>query len=144
MILYLLSSLIALIWGINAIINKILFDHGIETIVCFVISSIFYFATSLLIILFDKKSHPRHFIRIDRKCWILLTLYSTLSIVAYFTYLYAIKHTSDINTIIAITCISPIITLLISKVFMKSHTNWKQMLGICLSIIGVLLVVLYS
>ncbi len=142
MMLIVLALSVAIIWGINAILNKLIFDNGIDTITCFAISSIMYFV--LAIAVFIGYSNINSLKIINKKGWILLTTYSLLSIIAYIIYLYCIKVTNDINIIITITCISPIITLLLTNVFNMSSINIIQIVGVCLATVGVCLVAMYS
>lgn len=140
--LIVLSFFVAMLYGLNVIINKLVFDNGIDIITCFIISSVFWFVFAIVLLIFHSKKNILK--SINKSSWLLLLSYTIIGLLAYILYLYCIKESSNINLIVAIACTSPIFTLLATKFISYSTVNMRQIIGTLLTTIGICIVILAS
>lgn len=102
---------------------------------------------SLLLLLYNKKNYSKNDlinILTNKKSIIFITVFSIISLSNVVILQTAIKLTPNISYTHAIINLNIILVLLGSCLFFNQKINYKTLLGIILSLIGVLLITLNS
>lgn len=130
---YLALIIANIIWGGASPI----FKFALENIPPFTLAFIRFFFASLLFVPIVYK----HWQRIDKKSWLEIFLIGFFGIFINITFFFlGLKKTESINTPI-IASSAPIFIYLFSIIFLKEKPRLKILLGIFISLIGVLMII---
>ena len=137
----LLVTLSAIFWGTNFNIGKTVIEHisplG-SAAIRFLIASIFILP---LVMSLESKATIKN--TIQRNVWIYLFL-GVIGVAGFNGLLFiGLKHTSAINGAL-IMASNPLVTLVLSSIFLKHSINIQQRIGSCLSLAGVITVITHG
>lgn len=138
----LLAFLIAIIWGISPVLLKILMMNiNIPIYILIFIQSLIFFICSIIYIFFYKTNEIYQNLN-DIKSYIpiliLISFFTTY--IANILYIYIIKSNININLMILIISLFPIITIIFSYIFLKQKITINFIFGILFIFIGFLLI----
>lgn len=135
----LLSLVIAILWGTTPVVIRAMTKTISQNTVMFISAIVYFVATMIFVYTYECNVVS---IDISKHMDILFILVIT-SFVGFFLtnymYLYAVKHTDNVNYVIIITSLYPVITLLLSYYFLDEKLTWQGLLGLAFIIIGILL-----
>jgi drug/metabolite transporter (DMT)-like permease len=130
---YLLLVLAPLFWGGNAVAGKL----AVQDWQPFILTNFRWFIATLLLLPFAWRPLQRDWSLIRRTWWIIFLLGAVgmcLFNLAMFT---ALNHTSAINVSIEQAAM-PILIMLANFLFLSQRVRWLQVVGLLLSIVGVM------
>lgn len=138
----LLAFLIAIIWGISPVLLKILMMNiNIPIYILIFIQSLIFFICSIIYIFIYKTNEIYQNLN-DIKSYIpiliLISFFTTY--IANILYIYIIKSNININLMILIISLFPIITIIFSYIFLKQKITINFIFGILFIFIGFLLI----
>jgi drug/metabolite transporter (DMT)-like permease len=138
----LLAFLIAIIWGISPVLLKILMINiNIPIYILIFIQSLIFFICSIIYIFIYKTNEIYQNLN-DIKSYIpiliLISFFTTY--IANILYIYIIKSNININLMILIISLFPIITIIFSYIFLKQKITINFIFGILFIFIGFLLI----
>jgi drug/metabolite transporter (DMT)-like permease len=130
----LLAIIIAIIWGINPVLQKKLLNElSFETV--FVISGILYFFALMIYLIINRDKIE--FEKIDgnkMKIFIAIMLFTIFSTILYF---YLLKKDKSSNIII-LTSIYPLFTVIFANAILGEETSRKLLILMSFIILGVI------
>ena len=131
------AFIIAFLTGFSPIIHRYILPR-ISGAFIMLVSAITYGLAVLFYIYFWKWSDVVKDMK-DSKPYIPLLAATTLfgMFFANILYLYAIKHTSNINTVIVITALYPVVTLVLASIFLKERLSIWGLLGFFMILVGI-------
>lgn len=132
------SFLVALLWAGSSIIHRIM-TQKVSNEFIMLISAIVYIITVLTYILIRK---PQVFneIVINHKYILILGLTTFFGLfVVNFLYLHAVKTTNNVNLVSIIMAIYPVITLILSYIFLKEYLSFNGLIGFFIIIFGIII-----
>jgi drug/metabolite transporter (DMT)-like permease len=135
----LLSLVITILWGITPVVIRSMTKTISQHTVMFISAIVYFVATMIFVYTYEYNVVS---IDISKHMDILFILVIT-SFVGFFLtnymYLYAVKHTDNVNYVVITTSLYPVITLLLSYYFLDEKLTWQGLLGLAFIIIGILL-----
>ena len=146
--LWILLSFFALLTtSFRIIAYKYLSNTNYDNITIILFSFVLMGIISLLLLLYNKKNYSKNDlinILTNKKSIIFIIVFSIISLLNVIILQTAIKLTPNISYTHAIINLNIILVLLGSCLFFNQEINYKSLLGIILSLIGVLLITLNS
>lgn len=143
----LLSFLGTITTSFRIVAYKYLSNTNYDNITILLFSFVLMGIISLLLLLYNKKNYSKNDllnILTNKKSIIFITVFSIISLLNVVILQTAIKLTPNISYTFAIINLNIILVLLGSCLFFNQEINYKSLLGIILSLIGVLLITLNS
>tara|TARA_Y100000768_G_C23923651_1_gene656318 strand:+ start:523 stop:969 length:447 start_codon:yes stop_codon:yes gene_type:complete len=143
----LLSLLGTITTSFRIVAYKYLSNTNYDNITILLFSFVLMGIISLLLLLYNKKNYSKNDllnILTNKKSIIFITVFSIISLSNVVILQTAIKLTPNISYTFAIINLNIILVLLGSCLFFNQEINYKSLLGIILSLIGVLLITLNS
>tara|TARA_Y100000389_G_scaffold201368_1_gene243929 strand:+ start:732 stop:1178 length:447 start_codon:yes stop_codon:yes gene_type:complete len=143
----LLSFLVTITTSFRIVAYKYLSNTNYDNITILLFSFVLMGIISLLLLLYNKKNYSKNDlinILTNKKSIIFITVFSIISLSNVVILQTAIKLTPNISYTHAIINLNIILVLLGSCLFFNEKINYKTLLGIILSLIGVLLITLNS
>lgn len=143
----LLSFLGAITTSFRIVAYKYLSNTNNDNITILLFSFVLMGIISLLLLLYNKKNYSKNDlinILTNKKSIIFITVFSIISLLNVVIIQTAIKLTPNISYTFAIINLNIILVLLGSCLFFNQEINYKSLLGIILSLSGVLLITLNS
>jgi len=143
----LLSFLGTITTSFRIVAYKYLSNTNYDNITILLFSFVLMGIISLLLLLYNKKNYSKNDlinILTNKKSIIFITVFSIISLSNVVILQTAIKLTPNISYTHAIINLNIILVLLGSCLFFNQKINYKTLLGIILSLIGVLLITLNS
>ena len=133
---WLLPSLGALVlWGISLFLPKMALQRlSIESVLFY--DAIGCMIVALLILFFLRGKLEK-----DKKGIVIAACTSGMGIFSAILYFYALRL-GPVATIVTITAMSPIVTLILARVFLKNKINRIQILAIGMAIMAITLLIL--
>jgi len=146
--LWILLSFFALLTtSFRIIAYKYLSNTNYDNITIILFSFVLMGIISLLLLLYNKKNYSKNDlinILTNKKSIIFIIVFSIISLLNVVILQTAIKLTPNISYTHAIINLNIILVLLASCLFFDQKINYKSLLGIILSLTGVLLITLNS
>lgn len=140
MINIILTFIVALLWGITPVLFRIVLHNVPNTFVMLISGIVYLIGTLSYIIIYDYKNIKFDIIKKYIPHISIISFFGFF--LAYMLYYYVLKHTDNVNIMIAIISISPIITLL-TTYFIKQEEfqalTYRQVFGIFMIVLGVIL-----
>ena len=143
----LLSFLGTITTSFRIVAYKYLSNTNYDNITILLFSFVLMGIISLLLLLYNKKNYSKNDlinILTNKKSIIFIIVFSIISLLNVIILQTAIKLTPNISYTHAIINLNIILVLLGSCLFFNQEINYKSLLGIILSLIGVLLITLNS
>jgi len=143
----LLSFLGTITTSSRIVAYKYLSNTNYDNITILLFSFVIMGIISLLLLLYNKKNYSKNDlinILTNKKSIIFITVFSIISLSNVVIIQTAIKLTPNISYTFAIINLNIILVLLGSCLFFNQEINYKSLLGIILSLSGVLLITLNS
>ena len=143
----LLSFLGTITTSFRIVAYKYLSNTNYDNITILLFSFVLMGIISLLLLLYNKKNYSKNDlinILTNKKSIIFIIVFSIISLLNVVILQTAIKLTPNISYTHAIINLNIILVLLGSCLFFNQEINYKSLLGIILSLIGVLLITLNS
>lgn len=136
-----IAFIIAIIWGINPIIHKLLLnDISYHTIIIF--SGITFFIASLIYSYIYYKDIYKDINKENNKIiYIIICAFLGLFL-ANILYYNALKYTNNVSIITTITALYPLVTLLLSYFILYEKISIINFIGIILIMIGIILLMI--
>jgi drug/metabolite transporter (DMT)-like permease len=132
-----LLILTTVVSGISTIVRKAIMGR-VTPIQYETVSGCMHAAFALTAFLLSKSSMQN----IDLESWALMMLQSLLSIIAIFSFMYALKDASNLGAASAIVSAAPMVTLVLTALFYKEWPDIKMLFGILLILLGTAIVTL--
>ena len=138
------AAFVAILWGISPIVHKSAIQHVSGSFIL-LISAITYFLAVVAYIYFWKWKEVGKDFNMGGNIYIpLLVITALLGLfLTNVIYLYAVKHAPNINIVVIITSLYPVITLIIASLWLKESLSILGLLGLFLIVCGIS-VLLYS
>ena len=136
-----LASFVALAWGVSPVMYK--YTRADPQLIMIVSACVYFFATVAYVMLFPLKTDDRHIGGVIP----VIVLAAFLSMfVGNLLYFNAIKSatTSSVAVVAAITSLYPVVTVLVSSMFVGDVIDKKTVVGIGVILFGLYLVVTAS
>ena len=140
-----ISLLVAILWAISPIIHKYVFNRTkISPTTMLVITSPLYFTFVIVYAWFNRKIIIKDLPRLDRYAIGWLAVNTLLgAFLANVLYYVALQH-NDSYIVTTIMYSSPIFVFLFAMVFLNERVSWISILGVILTVIGILLIAYHS
>lgn len=137
---YILAILVSFLWGAAAVFQKMLLvDINKETIMF--ISSIIYTIISSIFYLYNYDEIKNDIVNVTQKHLIIMLLISIFGTFLANLLFYKILKNQTSIIVTALTYTSPFFTLLLSYIFLKEEINQNTIIGLFLTVAGILLLV---
>lgn len=138
------AALVAVLWGISPIVHKLVLQHVSGSFIL-LISAITYFISVLAYIFVWKMKEVYSDFKTGSVYVPILAITTFLGFfLTNLIYLYAVKHAPNINIVVIITALYPVITLIIASLWLKESLSISGFLGFMLIVCGVTLMLLSS
>ena len=143
---YLAATLVAVLLGISPIVHRLVLQHVSGSFIL-LISAITYFI-SVLAYIFIWKTKEVYIDFNNGAVYKYVSLLAITTFLGFFLtnliYLYAVKHAPNLNIVVIITALYPVITLIIASLWLKESLSIWGFLGFALIVCGVTLMLLSS
>lgn len=142
---YLAATLVAVLWGISPIVHKHVLQHVSGSFIL-LISAITYLISVFAYIYIWKTKEVYNDFKNGGVVYVpLLALTTFLGFfLTNLIYLYAVKYAPNINIVVVITALYPVITLIIASLWLKEYLSVMGLIGFALIVCGVTLMLLSS
>lgn len=138
------AALVALLWGISPIIHRMLLKRVSESFILLISAITYFIAVGVYVYFWKRKEVTSDFSKGGHLYIPLLSLTTLLGLfIANVIYLYAVKNAQNINKVVTITSLYPVITLIIASLWLKESLSLLGVFGFILIICGIS-VLLYS
>ncbi len=130
------ALLAVFIWSGNFIVARDMKEHIPPVSLAF----FRWFTASIIITPFAIKAFKKEWQAVKRH-WKYLLFVSLTGIALFNTFVYIGGHyTTAINLALIGTTSSPVMAVIMARIFLKEHIGWKKLIGLVLCIVGVLLI----
>lgn len=100
------------------------------------VSGCFHALFSIGLLLFTKSNMKN----IDAESWTLIIAQSLMSMAAIFSFMYALKGSTNLGASSAIVSAAPIVTMILSMIFYGERPELRSVVGILLILVGTFIV----
>lgn len=132
-----IALLVAVIWGSAQIVHRKVLPTVSSQFVMLISAIVYLISVVFYVGIFGRKLVHHDFVKNSR--YIPLLAFTTFMglFLANVLYLYAIKHTTNINIVSVISALYPVITLVLAFFILKESLSWQGLFGFSLIIIGI-------
>ncbi len=134
----LLSLFIALLSGISPLVIRVM-SKTVSHHTVMAISAIVYFVSTMIYIYLFHYDTVLQDIQYTNYIFIIILTSFVGFFLASSMYFYALKHTDNVNYVVIITSLYPVVTLILSYYFLDEKLTWQGLLGFVFVIIGIVL-----
>jgi drug/metabolite transporter (DMT)-like permease len=132
-----IALLVAIIWGSAQIVHRKVLPTISPQFVMLISAIVYLISVIVYVGIFGRKMVHDDFVNNSGYIPLLaLTTFMGLFL-ANILYLYAIKHTTNINIVSVLSALYPVITLILAFFILKESLSWKGLFGFSLIIIGI-------
>lgn len=142
------AFIVAFIWGVQSIVLRYALKTVSQNFVLLISAITYIIAVTFYIVFWKWKdlrdeitnilsSHPHIIPMLSLNTFVGLFLTNLI-------YFYAIKHTSNINIVITISALYPIVALILSSIFLKESLSPIGLLGFSMVVSGIALLLYTS
>lgn len=142
-----IAFIIAIIWGVPPIIHRWLTTKkGVPVYIIILVSAIVYFIAALLYICCVQSATGMQKDLVKHREWLpLLALVTLVGLfVANQLYLHMVKSAANINLVITISALYPIVTMIFAIVFLQEHPTPIAFFGFLLVMVGITLMLMFQ
>jgi uncharacterized membrane protein len=139
------AALVAVIWGVSPIVHRLVLKHVSGSFIL-LISAITYFIAVFAYVFIWKRQEVYGDFKNGGVVYVpLLALTTFLGFfLTNLIYLYAVKYAPNINIVVIITALYPVITLIIASLWLKEYLSVMGLIGFALIVCGVTLMLYTS
>lgn len=132
----------AICWGVPPIFMRKFAPQYSSGFLMFVQACVYVVLTAAYAFLFDRAKTASSWKKVTPKVIMTLILVATIGIyVSNLLYLFAIKKTKNINTVVIISALYPVVTMILAALFLKEYLNTMGLLGSVLIFIGLAILI---
>lgn len=135
-----LAILVSFLWGLASILQKIIYKTNISYATMTVLTGFFYFIPLVLFYLKKRKSINQDLSKLSLSSYLLIACtVITTSFIANLIYYHLIKQYSA-SLVTTLVSTAPLFTVILAYLILKEKLNLKSLIGIVVTITGIILI----
>jgi len=139
------AALVAVIWGVSPIVHRLVLKRVSGSFILLVSAITYFIAVFAYVFIWKRKEVYGDF---KNGGIVYVPLLALTTFLGFFLtnliYLYAVKYSPNINIVVIITALYPVITLIIASLWLKEYLSVMGLIGFALIVCGVTLMLYTS